>query len=290
MKFGIGLNPQNNIGHITKLSQIVEDAGFKYLWLCDYPNIEIYPYLKSIAENTETIKFGHGVTNSYIKSPLTILTEIEDINELSDKRAILGLSVGSKQIADEMGITWDNPIDELKQTIGEISKNCDTPIYVEALSKNLVEKLNENIEGFLVPASNPKDFKKLIPDNNKLDIGAYTATSIGYDEKVTKNASKLVVAFIIAGSSPDVLKRHDTSPETCSKIKISLAKGAINTAVKYIDDDLLNEYSVTGTPYDVIEKINELERVGVGQFIVSYPIGQNPEESLKLFKDVISTY
>ena len=289
MKFGLGLNPQNNLPEISRLAKIAEDVGFEYLWLCDYPNIDIELYLKEIAKQTTTIKFGHGVTNPIIKEPKTIITEINNINEISN-RSVIGLSVGSKSQADELKINWENPITKLSQTINLISENCKgVPIYIEGQSNNIIEKFKRNANGIFITASNPKDFEN-INLKKDVEICAYSATSIGYDSENTKNASKIVVAFTIAGLPPHKLELHKTPQKIYENIKMSLTKGNIVGAMKLVDDNLLNEYSITGTPYEIIDKINDLKNVGVGQFIVSYPIGSNIDSSLKLFKDVISTF
>lgn len=305
MKFGVGIIPQDNTKKTIDLIKIAEDVGFEYAWIYHKTDLNLYSLLKTLSFETENIKIGPGVTNPYIKDVKNAAYEIININNLSDKRAVFGIGPGDRKIMEQLNKPWTNPTSTLKNYIDNLhesfkKKNSNIPIYIEAQSPKLLETSGQIANGCLINASHPKDFKELSKhvetgrnaSNNKgdFDIAAYAATSIGEDTITAKNAAKIVVAFIIAGSAPPVLERHNISQETRKKIYIQLSQGNIGKALGLIGDDLIDIFSITGTSKEIIPQIESLKEVNVTQFVVSAPFGRNHEESLRLFKDVIDSF
>lgn len=306
MRFGIGIVPQNNnIDDIVNSIKLAEEAGFEYAWIGDAPNDSLFKILKCVGMETETINIGPGVTNPYIRKPEYSASEMINLNELLNNRTTFGIGPGNKDMANQLMIPWTHPFDTLKDSVNTIrksfeNKNAKIPIYVGCQSPKLLELTGSIGDGVLINASHPKDYEELIEniekglENNKnkinFDIGAYAATSIGADKESAVNAAKIVVAFIIAGSTPLILERHKIGHKLAEEIQINLLKGNIGGAVNLVNNDLLDIFSVTGTHDEIISKIKDLKKVGVSQFIAGAPIGQNMNESITLFGDVISSF
>ena len=104
------------------------------------------------------------------------------------------------------------------------------------------------------------------------------------------NQTKIVVAFIIAGSPEVVLERHNVSTEVAQKIKDALARNDFKGASTLVTDEMVHAFSVCGTPSQIQEEIEVLEKIGVNEFVVGSPIGKNRVESLKLLEDVINSF
>lgn len=306
MKFGVGIIPQDDIEKTINLIKVAEDVGFEYAWISHKTDLNLYSLLKTLSFETETIKIGPGVTNPYIKDVKNFSYEMININNLSDKRAIFGIGPGDRKIMEQLNKPWTKPSSTLKNYINELQeafkkKNSKIPIYIEAPSPKLLEMSGQIANGCLINASHPKDFKDSLKnienglanskkDMDNFDMAAYCATSIGADIETAKNASRIAVAFIIAGSAPSVLERHDISQETRDKIYIQLSKGNMGKALGLIDDDLIDIFSVTGTCKEIIQKIEALKEANVTQYVVGAPFGRNQEESLRLFQDVINSF
>ena len=149
------------------------------------------------------------------------------------------------------------------------------------------------------PSSNPKDYEAAMPmikkgieaaGEKEFDVGAYTATSIGPDSDAAKNAAKIVVAFIAAGSPPPVIERHGLPEGFNTQMGDFLAKGDFGGAIGAVTDEALDAFSVCGTPDEFIPKIEGLAEMGVTQYVAGSPVGKNVEESIKLLGDVIASF
>ena len=318
MKFGIEFVPQIPLDELVRLVKIAEDVGFEYAWITDhYNNKNVYETLALIAANTETIKMGPGVTNPYVRSPAISASAIATIDEISNGRATFGIGPGDKATFDALGIAWEKPVSTIKAAIADINTLLDggkteagaalggakkvqdaIPIYMGAQGPKMLETAGEIADGVLINASNPKDYeaampmiKKGIGDQAKdFDVAAYTATSIGTDSEAAKNAARIVVAFIAAGSPPPVIERHGLPEGFNEQMGAFLAKGDFGGAIGAVTDEALDAFSVCGTPDEFIPKIEGLAEMGVTQYVAGSPVGKNVEESIKLLGDVIASF
>ncbi|MEE0024727.1 5,10-methylenetetrahydromethanopterin reductase [Methanobrevibacter sp.] len=320
MKFGIEFVPQIPLKELVRLVKIAEDVGFEYAWITDhYNNKNVYETLALIASETETIKMGPGVTNPYVRSPAISASAIATIDEISEGRATFGIGPGDKATFDALGIEWTKPVSTIKAAIADINtllagekteagaalggvkKVQDAiPIYMGAQGPKMLETAGEIADGVLINASNPKDYEAAMPmikkglaaagGDKSFDVGAYTATSIGPDSDAAKNAAKIVVAFIAAGSPPPVIERHGLPEGFNTKMGDFLAKGDFGGAIGAVTDEALDAFSVCGTPEEFIPKIEGLAEMGVTQYVAGSPVGKNVEESIKLLGEVIASF
>ena len=172
----------------------------------------------------------------------------------------------------------------------EFNQNNKIPIYLEAQSQKLLKLSREKSDGVLINSSYPKYYEKIIRNNPDLEINAFTTTSITNDSQIAKNAARIIVTFIIAGSSPQFLEEHNVPKLLSGKIYTNLYAGNVGGSISLVNNSLIDKFSITGTSYEVISKIEEMEKMGVSQFIAGPPIGKNIEESIRLFGEVISTF
>ncbi|AMK14793.1 5,10-methylenetetrahydromethanopterin reductase [Methanobrevibacter olleyae] len=318
MKFGIEFVPNQPLDEIVSLVKLAEDVGFEYAWITDhYNNKNVYETLALLANATETIKLGPGVTNPYVRSPAIAASAIATIDEISDGRATFGIGPGDKATFDSLGIEWTKPVSTIKAAIADINTLLaggkteggaalggvkavqeHIPIYMGAQGPKMLETAGEIADGVLINASNPKDYESAMPmikkgigDQDKtFDVGAYTATSIGPDSDAAKNAAKIVVAFIAAGSPPPVIARHGLPDGFNEQMGAFLAKGDFGGAIGAVTDEALDAFAVCGTPDEFIPKIEGLAEMGVTQYVAGSPVGKNVEESIKLLGDVIASF
>ena len=320
MKFGIEFVPQIPLKELVRLVKIAEDVGFEYAWITDhYNNKNVYETLALIASETETIKMGPGVTNPYVRSPAISASAIATIDEISEGRATFGIGPGDKATFDALGIEWTKPVSTIKAAIADINtllagekteagaalggvkKVQDAiPIYMGAQGPKMLETAGEIADGVLINASNPKDYEAAMPmikkglaaagGDKSFDVGAYTATSIGPDSDAAKNAAKIVVAFIAAGSPPPVIERHGLPEGFNEQMGAFLAKGDFGGAIGAVTPEALDAFSVCGTPDEFIPKIEGLAEMGVTQYVAGSPVGKDVEESIKLLGEVIASF
>lgn len=328
MKFGVEFVPDMKFYELEYYVKLAEDSGFDYTWITDhYNNRNVYSMLTILALKTRTIKLGPGVTNPYHISPALTASAIATINEISGGRAVLGIGAGDKVTFERIGISWEKPLSRMKEAVeiirqltdgksvkydGEIFKfngaklsfkTGRIPIYIGAQGPKMLQLAAELGDGVLINASHPKDFEvakeaidaglaKAGKSRDSFDTVAYASMSVDKDRQKARDAARIVVAFIVAGSPPTVLERHGLSEEAVKGVKDALnnafTKGDWGGVAKSVTDEMIDIFSISGTPDDVIERIKELSKAGVTQVVAGSPIGPDKKKSIQLIgKEII---
>jgi 5,10-methylenetetrahydromethanopterin reductase len=326
MKFGIEFVPSDPVLKIATYAKLAEEQGFDNVWITDhYNNRDVYTTLAVLALNTNSIKIGSGVTNSYTRNPAITASSIGAVNEISGGRAILGLGPGDKATFDAMGVEWVKPLATTREAIqalrgffagekvsmdGEVVKfggaklafkTGNVPIYMGAQGPKMLELAGEVADGVLINASHPKDFEvaveqikkgaaKIGRDPAEVDVTAYACFSIDKDPAKAVSAAKVVVAFIVAGSPDLVLERHGIPVEAKGQIGEAIAKGDFGALMGgLVTDQMVEAFAICGTPEDCMQRIRDLEAIGVTQVVSGSPIGPNKEKAIKLIgKEIIA--
>jgi 5,10-methylenetetrahydromethanopterin reductase len=326
MKFGIEFVPSDPALKIAYYAKLAEQQGFDNVWITDhYNNRDVYSTLTILALNTNSIKIGSGVTNSYTRNPAITASSIASIAEISGGRAVLGLGPGDKATFDAMGIAWDKPLATTKEAIqairgflagekvsmnGEMIKfagaklafNAEkVPIYMGAQGPKMLELAGEIADGVLINASHPRDFEVAVKQIQKgakkanrnpedIDVTAYTCFSIDKDPAKAVNAAKVVVAFIVAGSPDLVLERHGIDVDSKNQVGTAIAKGDFGALMGgLVTPAMIEAFAICGTPEDCMKRIKDLEKIGVTQVVAGSPIGSDKEKAIKLIgKEIIA--
>jgi 5,10-methylenetetrahydromethanopterin reductase len=312
--FGIEFVPDDSVLKIGYMAKLAEDAGFENIWITDhYNNRDVWTTLAVLSLLTNKIKLGTGVTNPYTRNVAITASSIASINELSGGRAILGIGPGDKATFDKMGIDWDKPLTRVKESVLAIRaflakqqvsqagfKGAQLafsagkiPIYIGAQGPKMLELAGAIADGVLINASHPDDFKFAVPmirqgaekagrKPEDVQVCAYASFSADKDQTKAVNASKIVVAFIVAGSPENVLERHGIGIDEARKISDALAKYDFKSAMDAVTPGMVEAFSVSGTPQDCRARVDELLKTGVTQIVVGSPIGPNKESAIKL--------
>ncbi len=325
MDFGVEFVPEDPVDEVVEKVKVADKTDFDYVWITDhYNNRNVYSVLTRIAEETEQIRLGPGVTNPYTIEPAQTASAIATISELSDGRAVLGIGPGDKTTLDALGLEWDKPLTRTREAIeiirdliaGErvstedmekfnlkgaklnFKPEAKIPIFIGAQGPNMLKMAGKNGEGILINASHPKDFDYAVEqiekgveeagrDMEDVDVVAYASFSVAEDMESAKEAAIPPVAFIAAGVPDVVLDRHGISSEDAGKIGKALGEGDFGAAFGSVTDEMIDAFALYGTPEECTEKIQELAEKGVSQVVAGSPIGPDKKESMKIISEEI---
>lgn len=328
MKFGVEFVPREPFWRTILYAIEAERLGFDYVWVTDhYNNRNVFTTLTATAIYTRSIKLGIGVTNPYIRHPAATASATASLAEIAPDRVALGIGAGDRATLEGIGIGTVKPLSAIRESIqiirellagrsvsldGSVFKvksaslnfRCRSyiPIYIGAQGPHMLSLAGEIGDGVLINASHPEDFRYAIEyvrrgiekssrDIRNIDIVAYTAFSVAEDEAKAIEASKQVVAFIVAGSPETILERHHINLELASRIRELIVSGRFDEAFKSVTMDMIDVFSVSGNPSTVSKRIEECLKIGVTQFVVGSPIGPQPYEAMKIISSrIIPTF
>jgi 5,10-methylenetetrahydromethanopterin reductase len=117
VEYGLGLPPTAPTGELVELAAEAERLGYRWMWVND-ERLERDPFvvLAAMADRTESIRLGPGVTNPYSRHPALIATAMATLDELSGGRAVLGLGAGGTNHA-ALGIRREAPATALREAV-----------------------------------------------------------------------------------------------------------------------------------------------------------------------------
>lgn len=325
LTFGIELLANEDAQTLTELIKFAENNGLEYAWITDhYNNRDAFGLLTYIASRTDTIKLGPGVTNPYTRTAAQLASAIATVNEVSGGRAIFGIGPGDKVTFDSLGIEWEKPLTMVKETVevvraftrgGKVSYDgdvcrikgaklsygeSDIPVYIGAQGPKMLALAGAIGDGVLVNGSHPRDFEYAVSvlkegaksedrDFSKFDVGAYTSFSISSDMDAATKAARPVTAFIVAGSPDAVFEKHGIPLDDVEKVRTGFKKG-FGDAVAAVTDEMLDAFSICGTPDKCIGRIEELIKAGVTQIITGSPLGPKKKDAIELIGKEIIPY
>jgi len=324
VKFGIEFVPREPHWKIIYYVIQAEKGGFSNLWITDhFNNRNVYVALTTAAIYTNKITFGPGVTNPYMVNPVFTAQALATLNELTPGRVVLGIGAGDKTTLESVGVEMQKPLKAVQEAIdifrkitggenvvytGEVFKTAGAkflfkprgkiPVYVGAQGPKMLEFAGKVGDGVLINACHPKDVEYAVScvkegvkaankKLNEIDVAAYTSFSIHEDIKKANKAAVPVVSFIVAGSPPQVLERHGIEVKKAEEIKEALKANDWGRAFGAVTPEMISAFSVCGTPDTCIERITELLKSGISQFVVGSPIGANVREAIDLISQKI---
>jgi 5,10-methylenetetrahydromethanopterin reductase len=324
VKFGVEFVPKEAYWKTVYYAVQSEKRNFDNLWITDhYNNRNVYVTLAATAIYTKKIVFGPGVTNPYLVNPVMTTQSLASLDEMAPGRVVLGMGAGDKTTLASTGIEakkqlsavvdaitifrkmlegksvkYEGKVFQVKGTKFNFKPRGQIPVYVGAQGPKMLMTAGKIGDGVLINASHPKDIdyavgqiKKGVTEAGKkmfdVDVTAYTSFSVHKKPEKAMKAASPVVAFIVAGSPNVILERHGINLETANKIREALKKGDFGGAFGSVSADMMEAFSIAGTPDVCNQKINRLLKAGITQFVVGSPIGPNVRKSIDLISEQV---
>ncbi len=324
MEFGIEFVPKEVYWKTTFYSMQAEKRGFDYVWITDhFNNRNVYVSLALVAAYTDKIKFGPGVTNPYLVHPAITAQAVSSLNEIAPGRVVCGLGAGDKTTLKMLNIAMSKPLSTIREAVkiirrlssgekvtldGDVFKisgaqflfkpPTSVPIFIGAQGPKMLALAAEIGDGVLINASHPSDVERAVKyvregvakagkSLEELTISAYTSFSIADSIEKAVKAVIPVVAYIVAGCPEAVLERHGLNLEDASRIREAIVQADWKGAFSKVTNDMIEAFSICGTPETVVEKVSQLVRTGVTQVVVGSPIGPNVRKSIDMIAEKV---
>lgn len=323
--FGIEFVPMELFWKTTYYAIQAEKLGYDSIWITDhFNNRNVYVSLSFIANYTDRIKLGPGVTNPYLVHPVMTAQSVATLNEVAPGRVICGIGAGDKTTLEIVGVEMKAPLSTVRESVELMRSQFarekrayegryfstkpgsrfnfkvrnPIPIYIGAQGPKMLQLAGELGDGALINASHPSDIERAVGLITKgaeksgrklkdLDIAAYTSFSVAEEEKKAMKSVVPVVAYIVAGSPSFILDKHNIKQKKAEKIRNNLANRNWGDAFGAVDSTMINAFSVSGTPEDCTEKIHALFKKGITHFVTGSPLGPNKKEAINLFGNEI---
>ena len=310
---------QPSVDTLVDLSQRAERLGYERVWLPETWGRDAVTTLTSIAEHTESIGVGVSIANVYSRSPALLGQTAATLQEVSDGRFRMGVGPSGPIVVEGWhGVDFEQPLKRTREAV-EIARTVlrgeqldydgdvfqlsgfrlrHTPpeprpgVDAGGLGPKSVELAGRFADGWHALMLTRDGLRERLDD---FERGVELGDRERGEQRVTLSlpccvredgdrARELVrqhLAFYVGGMGTfyrDSLARQGHE-ETATQIAQRWANGDQEGAMAAIDDDLLDELAVAGTPEACTERFKVFASVdGVDAVSVSFPRAADPED------------
>lgn len=324
MEFGLNLRSIHEPETMADLAKLAEDNGFDYVYISDSQALwrDVYVNLALIADRTERIRMGPGVTNPVTRHPMVTANAILTVDELSDGRAFLGLGRGGSAVR-AIGMEDLPSFAETEESIEimkkfwrkepqdfEVRDSTTTlhwsdgghiPLYMAAAGPKMVRLSAEHGDGIMIAyVSYPPEVKQRIEQIEAVEptetkkISYLTSAISDTDKEAYRLVKPMVAAY--CDLAPNLAERCDIDIDLKKCRAMRERVGDLTHATNYpevveevdfVSDDAVEKITISGTPETITGKVRELEAQGIEKLVMrpffSHKFSDEKEYSLDYY-------
>jgi 5,10-methylenetetrahydromethanopterin reductase len=323
---GVELTPEEPVDRIAGYAATAEAADLDAIFASHhYNNRDEFIALAAIADATDDVRLGPGVTNPYETHPVTLASRMATLDELAGGRGVFGVGPGDRATLANLGVDHEKPLRRVLETMrvarrlwdgervdhdgtfaaDDAGLNYDArsiPVYVGAQGPHMTRMAAKHADGVLYNGSHPRDVAwaadrvaeglTVRPTDRDdrvgraaFDFAAYASVSVATDRERAREAARPPVAFI-AGSAPDpVFSRHDLDADRAAEIGEAISAGEFREAFAAVTPAMIDVFCLAGTPETVADRVDTILD-DADSIVFGSPLGPDVEEAIELLGDL----
>jgi len=301
MKFHVCFLP-GTMSESARLARLCEELGYDVIWLPDQ-SFQRDPFvaLAAVAQATERIQIGLGVTTPFARHPAQIARAIASLDELSNGRAWLGLGAGNKKMfLDKLGlpqkraaarvretaivirkllageaVTWESPDLVMQDVKLEFPSRAELPIYVASRAPLMLSVGGEVADGVIAEALfTPGGIDYFLGrveqgaaqagrDREAIRTVCWQVVDVTDDRAAGVDALRQWAAHIIGASSADIVQRLGIALEVGDAVHAAYRNGGQQAAARYVTEREVDAVAIVGDADHCAEKIHTIAANGI---------------------------
>ena len=326
MDFGAVIQTNPPASRTIHLAKLAEQYGFSHVWTFDSHILWQEPYViySQILAETRRVKVGPFVTNPATRDWTVTASTFATLNEMYGNRTVVGIGRGDSAVRVTNG--KPTTMTELREAIHVIrelgnsreveyngstlrfpwSEGSELEVWVAAYGPLALKLTGEVGDGFILQLADVDIAKWMIKavreaaekvgrDPDSITFCVAAPFYVGDDWQHMRDQCRWFggmvgnhVADIVAkyGASGAVPKALTDYIEKRTGYDYNTHGKSDNDHVDFVPDEIVDRFCLLGTAADHLEKLQELESIGVHQF-AGYLQHDNKEETLRVYGETI---
>lgn len=328
MRFSLRLNNDLPITEYLRLAVAAERAGFDQFWVSNDLFLRSAPViLSAVAGATSRIQIGTCIVNPYTLNPGEIAMMAATLDELSGGRFLLGIGSGAAQFLKWVGIDQRLPLTAVKESVTVIrallagdraaldgkflqwsgeaylrfSAPRVVPIYLGAMSPNMLRAIGEWADGGLPLLFPPEHYRNVAPlvaeglsaagrTAEQIDLAACVWCSFGSDREAAKDALREKIAYYGHAMSPLIWAQLGlTAADFAPLEQAIMVENDVEKAKRLVTDAMM-QIGIVGGPDDLIRRLEGLVAMGVQHISLGPPLGPDPFAMIEAVGQAVIPY
>jgi 5,10-methylenetetrahydromethanopterin reductase len=302
-RFGIAIAATEPPEVFVQTVKLAEGLGFDSIWIPDFRlYLDLYVSLALAALNTTRVRLGSAVTNPYTRHPGMTAVGIASVDLLSGGRAALGLATGGivlnllKIERRRQVLTCRNAVEEIRRYLGgdgtgspersnehvrlDLPTRPGLPIIIGATGHQMLALAGEIADGVIVNvganqecltaalAAVEKGVRRVKRPPESLEKLCWLqGTAVSEDAAEAINLVKPTAALTL-GRLPDwALEAMQMDKQKIGEIHRTYHREGADAAAGLVTDEMIERFTIAGTPEKAIGKLRELQKLGFDEFI-----------------------
>jgi coenzyme F420-dependent oxidoreductase len=284
-----------------RLAAQAEKSGYDLVLAPEAWGREAFTRLGYLAAETDRVHLGTGIIPVHSRSPALIAQAGATLDELTGGRAVLGLGLSGPRVIEQWhGAEFQPALRRQRETIEIIGQvlageeldyegrlfdvehfelrfqpvRDEIPIYVAATGETNVELVGGFADGWLpnrVPVSALPDLRRVVDrgaelqdrDPDAVATVPYVTTCVLDDGELARRRCREGIAFYVGAMGEfhyNAVASHGFRDEA-DAIRDNWRAGDREAAIAAVDDDLLDEIAVAGSPEEVLDLFEAYEPI-----------------------------
>jgi 5,10-methylenetetrahydromethanopterin reductase len=297
----------HSLADIVRYARAAERFGYDGFWLTEESGKEAFSVETVVANSTKKIKIGTGIVNIYSRTPTLLAMSISTLDEISDRRAFLGLGTGGVGfITRGHGLEIKDPVNRMREYVKIIRKlltherfsyqgtyfnikefqlrekppRADVPIYLAGLNPKMQQLAGEVADGTIVNMLTDGGIKEITEnirigaqragrDASRVGIYALSMTLCGQGEDAMK-AMKKAIGFYCASTHYHHIMSNAGYLEDAKRVKQLWDENKHDEAAASVPDGMVRDLTLSGTPKEIRQRVRSY--ISAGVYPIIYPI------------------
>jgi len=314
VRFGLGMMGDTPLRAIARRAKLLEQLDYDQLWMADERLMRnLYSCLTVAALETAQIGVGTAVTNPYTRSPALTAAAIATIDEASGGRAVLGLGAGGgigqygidrsrpaialretveivRRLTAGERVSFEGKVFSMSEIELNFVPLRAIPIYLAARGPRILELAGEIADGVIIGGfalrSGLEFARSCIQTGlsnsgrswTDLEVVSWLYTSVDDNPETAREAVSWLVFTSLITSRPILDQIGIAIPaalrDHLDRTGWSLTPDSIAVGKTLLNAEMLDAFSVTGTPSQCAGKLRDIAQLGVDQ-IAMVPLCPN---------------
>jgi probable F420-dependent oxidoreductase len=295
------------------LCRQAEVAGFKYAWFFDSHVLweECYTVIAACMQHTETLRFGPCVTNPGVRDWTVAASTFATLCRIGNNRFDIGIGRGdsSRRVLGRKPMTIETMVefgdalrtmmrgDKYVHDDKEIEltwSKTQVPIWIAAYGPKALAGAGQHADGLIIQLADPwlvnwftsqaKEAGQAAGrDMSKFRVMSAAPVWVG-EMKKAREQTRWFPAMV-GNHIADLVERYGTAGQSVPKRLTDYIEGRKGYDYKhhadkdadhlgFIKDDIIDSFGILGPAEAHVEKLKELESVGVTQFNIYLMCGE----------------
>jgi 5,10-methylenetetrahydromethanopterin reductase len=313
MRVGLALWPDRDVRALAELCRTAERAGFDELWWPDhYDARECSAVLTACVLNSDHLTLGTAVTSPLLRHPAVLASMFATLSETSGGRIVAGLGPGGFEVVTELRVTTPSPLGAMRESVAVLRalmsgrtisldggryfpvggaklsfRGASVPVYLAGRGPRMIELAGEIADGVithglavpylqLVGDRVRRGAERAGRDAGDCIVSLMFEVAVDRDMDRARDALRPRCLYMVGGEyAQDLVPLYGLDPDAVAPVRDAVRARDPN-APNLIDDEMVDAFSVGGSPDRIAEKLAELGESGVQSVILSPGLGVDP--------------